>query len=583
MRSRPAAAVIAAAVLLVSRGASAQAKPSGIALDPFEPAPAGDAFFGVPSPGADGDLVPRGMVLFDYAHDPLRLAGGGPAVVSSQGILHLDASLSLWDRVSVSADMPIALVQAGDSPTTHGVTLTSPSGVSAGDLRLGAHARLLGAARGPVQLGVGGYLFVPTGPDGSYAAEGAIRGEPFLSLGGHVRGTVGVVWGATGGVMLRASDNPDTATFGGGVGLLFAHERLQVGPELDGAVRLGSRAPLSSATQTIVSDQRLNAEARLGMKLRLGSFVVGGAFGPGLTHAIGTPTFRALAMLAYSPAPEEDSHAVTDVDPDGDGILGDADACPREAGPRSADPHKNGCPLPDRDHDGVADRDDGCPEQAGAPSDDPKRNGCPAVVVTTEAEDGDGDGVPDATDACPREKGLPSADPRRNGCPDAGAPKDSDGDGITDTSDACPNERGAPSDDPTANGCPKQVRVTTKEIVILHQVQFLFGQWGIGETVDPVSDDLLTEVRDVIVQHPEIKKIEVQGHADDVGTPGYNMQLSQARANAVKAWLVARGIPASKLIAKGYGSTRPIAKNDTAEGRQKNRRVQFVILQQDAR
>lgn len=92
-----------------------------------------------------------------------------------------------------------------------------------------------------------------------------------------------------------------------------------------------------------------------------------------------------------------------------------------------------------------------------------------------------------------------------------------------------------------------------------------------------MSDDLLGEVRDVIQQHPEIEVIEVQGHADDVGAPPVNLEISQRRAEAVRAWLVRRGVDGKRLVAKGYGSSVPVAPNTTEEGRQRNRRVQFVI------
>ncbi|MBL8742517.1 MAG: OmpA family protein, partial [Myxococcales bacterium] len=119
-------------------------------------------------------------------------------------------------------------------------------------------------------------------------------------------------------------------------------------------------------------------------------------------------------------------------------------------------------------------------------------------------------------------------------------------------------------------------------IVILRQVTFKLGQSSLDQTVDPVSDELLTEVRDVILQHPEIEKIEVQGHADDTGTAEFNQSLSQQRADAVRRWLTQRGIDAKRLTARGYGSTVPIATNQTDDGRQKNRRVQFAIVQTKA-
>jgi outer membrane protein OmpA-like peptidoglycan-associated protein len=83
----------------------------------------------------------------------------------------------------------------------------------------------------------------------------------------------------------------------------------------------------------------------------------------------------------------------------------------------------------------------------------------------------------------------------------------------------------------------------------------------------------------VILEHPEIEKIEVQGHADDTGTKEFNESLAQQRAEAVRRWLVSKGIDAKRLAAKGYGARVPIDSNTTDEGRQKNRRVQFVITQ----
>ena len=89
----------------------------------------------------------------------------------------------------------------------------------------------------------------------------------------------------------------------------------------------------------------------------------------------------------------------------------------------------------------------------------------------------------------------------------------------------------------------------------------------------------MTEIRDVIVQRPEISKIEVQGHTDDEGQDDFNAKLSQDRADAVREWLIQAGIPADKLIAKGYGYTRPLSDNRIRQGRDMNRRVQFLILE----
>ncbi len=182
--------------------------------------------------------------------------------------------------------------------------------------------------------------------------------------------------------------------------------------------------------------------------------------------------------------------------------------------------------------------------------------------------DRDHDGVPDDKDACPDVKGVRTSDPRTNGCP-----PDRDGDGIIDSEDACPDEKGPRDADPKKNGCPR-VHVTDKEIVILEQVEFETGQ----ATIKHASDGLLSSVAQVFKDYPDILKVEVQGHTDSRGSAGLNKNLSQRRAEAVLKALIARGIKAGRLVAKGYGQDVPIADNNTDEGRQKNRRVQFKIL-----
>jgi outer membrane protein OmpA-like peptidoglycan-associated protein len=142
--------------------------------------------------------------------------------------------------------------------------------------------------------------------------------------------------------------------------------------------------------------------------------------------------------------------------------------------------------------------------------------------------------------------------------------------------DACPREKGLPNIDPTKHGCPALVRVTEQEIVILEQVQFKTASAEILKA----SDDLLQQVATVLAEHPEIRRVEVQGHTDNRGGKAYNQKLSERRANAVVKWLVGRGqVDSTRLVAKGFGFDVPIASNDTPEDRQKNRRVQFTILE----
>ncbi len=115
------------------------------------------------------------------------------------------------------------------------------------------------------------------------------------------------------------------------------------------------------------------------------------------------------------------------------------------------------------------------------------------------------------------------------------------------------------------------------EISIKQQIQFALD----SAVILPESFGLLTEIADTLIRHPEIRRVEVQGHTDNSGTPEHNKVLSEQRAEAVRAWLVQHGVPSDKLVARGYGQEKPIAPNVTAGNRARNRRVQFIILERE--
>jgi outer membrane protein OmpA-like peptidoglycan-associated protein len=124
---------------------------------------------------------------------------------------------------------------------------------------------------------------------------------------------------------------------------------------------------------------------------------------------------------------------------------------------------------------------------------------------------------------------------------------------------------------------PKQpkVQVTAKEITIREQIQFALD----SSVILPESFGILTEIADTIIRHPEIKRVEVQGHTDNSGTPDHNQLLSEQRAEAVCAWLIQHGVASDRLAPHGYGQERPLVPNVTAGNRARNRRVQFIILE----
>jgi outer membrane protein OmpA-like peptidoglycan-associated protein len=237
-------------------------------------------------------------------------------------------------------------------------------------------------------------------------------------------------------------------------------------------------------------------------------------------------------------------------DSDRDGVIDNDDVCPNEYGKKELD----GCP--DIDSDGVPDYQDSCRLTAGLKI----YNGCP---------DSDGDGVIDKIDKCPTLKGSKLL----NGCPDT------DGDGLTDLEDNCPNEAG-----PISNaGCPVvvvdplAVILTVEERKVLNEA-FSNLEFETGTSDIKMSSLLsLEELANLLVVKSEYK-LSISGYTDNVGNPKNNVKLSQSRANAVKSFLVSKNVLNERLTANGFGSKNPIADNKTAEGKARNRRVEFKIL-----
>jgi outer membrane protein OmpA-like peptidoglycan-associated protein len=134
------------------------------------------------------------------------------------------------------------------------------------------------------------------------------------------------------------------------------------------------------------------------------------------------------------------------------------------------------------------------------------------------------------------------------------------------------------SADVTLTRKPKQshVTLTPKEIVIKGTIHFGTN----NAVIQPDGEQLLDEVADVLVRNPQIRRVRIEGHTDNRGTPEKNMQLSNERAQSVMAYLVKQGIEAARLEAQGFGATQPLVPNLTPANRAKNRRVTFRILDQ---
>jgi OOP family OmpA-OmpF porin len=297
------------------------------------------------------------------------------------------------------------------------------------------------------------------------------------------------------------------------------------------------------------------------------------------------------------------------VDSDNDGVPDNLDKCPGT--PIGVKVDQDGCPL-DSDKDGVYDYLDKCPgtpigvkvDQDGCPLDSDKDgvydylDKCPDTPIGVSVDldgcplDADKDGVPDYLDKCPGTPAGVTVD--KDGCP-----LDSDKDGVPDYLDKCPGTpMGVKVDE---NGCPpveplQEVRaeapaaaavVETKEAVAAAAVakeMFEKGRATINVEFDtnkanikPAFDKELQKFADVMKNYPDLKVV-IEGHTDNVGGKVPNEKLSAKRANSVKDYLTKKfGIAESRLTAKGYGMSKPIASNKTKEGRQKNRRVEAAV------
>jgi len=237
-------------------------------------------------------------------------------------------------------------------------------------------------------------------------------------------------------------------------------------------------------------------------------------------------------------------------DSDKDGVYNRGDLCPDTPLGVIVDDH--GCPI-DSDVDGVPDGHDQCPgTPRGATVDE---YGCPW--------DSDLDMVLNGLDQCPDTP--PGALVDVNGCP-----FDTDNDGYLDGIDRCPDTPpGAEVDD---RGCSEIQEGIQEGLLVLHNVYFDFDE----DTLRPESIPILDQVGLALIQRPGIK-FEIQGHTDAIASMEYNQELSERRANTVVMYLLDNfpELDAALYSARGLGENRPIATNETPEGRQENRRVEF--------
>ena len=248
--------------------------------------------------------------------------------------------------------------------------------------------------------------------------------------------------------------------------------------------------------------------------------------------------------------------------------------------------------LPDADRDGVPDAQDSCVNTPAGSTVDPQgcqvyrdtdadgvidpRDACPATMAGANIDgrgcvigDADGDGVTDRADRCPAT--VPGERVDATGCaiviPKAVVDGDVDGDGVPDSRDRCAATPAGTAAD--AYGCPILFK-NAERTVTLRGVNFASGR----DELTPSSFAVLDDVARQLVEAPTVR-VEIIGHTDATGSRTRNISLSLARAEAVRAYLVMQGVPAERLVPRGYGPDQPISNNKTPTGRASNRRVEL--------
>jgi outer membrane protein OmpA-like peptidoglycan-associated protein len=594
--TRAAGALAVAGV--VSTGSVAQAEPgphpdafnASVDANPFRPDIGGH---GVTSTGS-ADILPHmdiaGQVIFHQLSRPLVVVDDFDAtmlrsLVGNRQQMDLSGVIGFLDRFEAGLTLPIVMHQLGEYA---GQKLEAPPSAGIGNTVLHLKGQILAPSSAPVGLALSMPVTLPTGNSNAYMGYRGLGVEPRLTASrrmGAVRGAGSIGYLVQPKTELFNVIDDDKLTYRFATAFSPTKESWEVALEYAGAARAGAlfASPDETTGELIAA----------GMYQYRNKFNFFGGVGTGVQAGIGTPAYRMYVGVAYQ--------GVSNPDLDRDGIPIAVDVCPNDPEDLDGFEDADGCPDTDNDKDNIADVDDGCPDEPEDEDGYLDEDGCPEW-------DNDGDGFADSEDQCPLEgedydtylDGDGCADPDNDGdgvvddndqCPDEaedadrfqdddGCPdNDNDQDTFVDAVDECPNRPEDFNDISDDDGCPDAslIRVTREAIVINDVIRFMTTR----ATLLPESFPILNQVAKVLVDHPEILKVEVGGHADSEGTDDHNLKLSRERSKSVRYYLVDRGVSEDRLSARGYGETNPIDTNRTDTGRASNRRVEFRIVESE--
>ena len=526
-----------------------------------------------------------------------RLDGDPIAIIDSQTKVEVLAGMGFFDMVDLAVAFPIIMAQSGDSVAA--IVAEGVSGFALGDLRITPRVKILDR---DLLFGIGLAaevpLYVPTGDKATFNGE-SFRAAPTLIADYKHDSGFGVAFNV--GYLIREKQvlhdlvNDDVLRWGLGANVPVGVDGLEVLGSVYGSFQTRKGLQAEDLTKNSGDLKSSPAEVLLAARYAMPSGLVAelGA-GRGLNGAIGSPEFRLLASVGWQP---------TVFDADEDGISDSLDACPENPEDFDKFEDQDGCPEPDNDNDTIFDADDNCPLEAEDLDNFEDQNGCPDpdndgdTLLDTEdscpleAEDfdlfedqngcpepdNDNDTILDVSDKCPLEPEDIDGFEDENGCLDI----DNDRDGFNDKVDKCPDEAEVINGIEDDDGCPDvgetKVVITAQKIEILDKVYFDTNKAEILSQ----SFNVLDQVASVMKANPQLTKVRVGGHTDDVGKDDKNLTLSQDRATSVVTYLVGKGIDKNRLKAVGYGETVPLKVGKTKTIRAENRRVEFLIIEVD--
>ena len=471
-------------------------------------------------------------------------------------------------RFDVRLTVPFVLEQSSDFAPAAGAAPLRSYGV--GNPRLGVRAQLV--RRGAIALAADVAAQLPTGGRNFIGDDAlVVDGRALFDVhAGRLWAGVGAGYRYRGGPSAHLANLylDDEVLWSAAVQYWLRERTLAVGAAAYG--KLGVRDAPASLMDAPAVVQELGAEERPAEVLASLRYLVSerlalelGA-GTALSAGYGAPPFRVLAGVRWVHRPGERAPLVTDGDHDG--IDDRDDGCPRVAEDRDGFEDLDGCREADNDGDRVDDADDGCPMVAEDADGFEDGDGCPEL-------DNDRDGLTDADDACRDEAedadGLLDGD----GCPEA----DADGDGLVDTDDRCPLEaeiyNGVDDEDGCADDGGPAVTIGPTQLLVPERIYFDLDRARIKRRSHAVLDAIAAILR----AHGGLR-IRIEGHTDDQGERDWNRTLSQLRAERVRAYLIGKGVAAERLEAEGFGHDRPLVEGTSELARERNRRVEFVLV-----